>query len=195
MPSSQPADLTATPEAMLHALAENWWLTLLRGVLAILFGVLTIFWPGATIIMLATLYGAFVLFDGILALAAAIRGGSPAPRWWLVVVGLAGLVAGIAAFLFPGMTALMLLYFIAAWAIATGIMQVVGAIQLRKQIDNEWSLILNGALSVIFGVVLVIVPGAGALALATILGIYAIVFGVLLVSLSLRLRQHQLHPS
>ena len=96
-------------------------------------------------------------------------------------------------FLWPGLTALMLLYFIAAWAIATGIMQIVGAIQLRKKLDNEWSLILSGALSVIFGVALIILPGAGALALATIIGAYAIVFGILPVSLSLRLRKHQSH--
>ena len=175
---------------MLHALANNWWLLLLRGLCAILFGVLTFAWPGVTLLTLVLLYGAYALIDGVIAMAAAVRGGAPAPRWWLAVVGLMGIAAGVVTLLLPGMTALLLLLFIAAWAIASGVMQIIGAIRLRKEIDNEWWLVAGGVLSVIFGLVLAVQPGTGALALLFVIGIYAIVHGVMLVSFSLRLRKH-----
>ena len=175
---------------MLHALANNWWLLLLRGLCAILFGVLTFAWPGVTLLTLVLLYGAYALIDGVIAIAAAVRGGAPAPRWWLAVVGLLGIAAGVVTLLLPGMTALLLLLFIAAWAIASGAMQIIGAIRLRKEIDNEWWLVAGGVLSVIFGLVLAVQPGTGALALLFVIGIYAIVHGVMLISFSLRLRKH-----
>jgi uncharacterized membrane protein HdeD (DUF308 family) len=175
---------------MVHALARNWWLLLLRGIAAIVFGVLTFFWPGLTLLTLLFLYGAFALVDGILALAAAITGSAPAPRWWLAIVGLLGLAAGILTFAWPGITALVLLLFIAVWAIAIGIMQIVGAIKLRKEIDNEWLLIFCGVLSVVFGLILIAQPQTGALALAFVIGFYAILEGVGLVGLSMRLRGH-----
>src|SRR6516162_1041 len=120
------------PGLLLNALAKHWWLLLLRGICAILFGVLTFVWPGITLLTLVLLYGAYALADGVLALAEAIMGGAPAPRWWLAL--------GILTFAWPGITALVLLLFIAGWAIATGILQIVGAIRLRKEIDNEWLL-------------------------------------------------------
>jgi uncharacterized membrane protein HdeD (DUF308 family) len=175
---------------MLHALARNWWLLLLRGLCAILFGALTFVWPGVTLLTLVLLYGAYALVDGVLAIAAAVRGGIPAPRWWLAVVGLLGIAAGIVTLLLPGITALLLLLFIAGWAIAIGVMQIIGAIRLRKEIDNEWWLVAGGALSVIFGLALIVQPGTGALALLFVIGIYAIVHGVVLVSFALRLRKH-----
>jgi uncharacterized membrane protein HdeD (DUF308 family) len=178
------------PHPMLHALARNWWLLLLRGIAAIVFGVLTFVWPGLTLLTLLFLYGAFALVDGILSLAAAIMGGVPAPRWWLAIVGILGLAAGILTFAWPGVTALVLLLFIAFWAIATGVMQIVGAIRLRKEIDNEWLLIFCGVLSVIFGLILIAQPQTGALALAFVIGFYAILEGIGLVGLSLRLRGH-----
>jgi uncharacterized membrane protein HdeD (DUF308 family) len=178
------------PRLMLHALAKNWWLILLRGLCAILFGVLTFIWPGVTLLTLVILYGAYALADGVIAIIAAIMGGAPAPRWWLAVVGLLGIAAGVVTFLWPGMTTLVLLLFIAGWAVATGIMQIIGAIMLRKEINNEWLLIASGILSVIFGVVLAMQPGVGALALLFVIGAYAILYGILLVSFSLRLRKH-----
>jgi uncharacterized membrane protein HdeD (DUF308 family) len=135
-------------------------------------------------------YGAFALIDGVLAVIAAVKGGTPAPRWWLALVGVAGIAAGVLTFLWPGVTALVLLFFIAGWAIAVGVFEIVGAIRLRKEIDNEWLLIAGGALSVLFGVLVLLLPGAGALALVWIIGSYAIVYGVILVSLALRLRKH-----
>jgi uncharacterized membrane protein HdeD (DUF308 family) len=176
---------------LLHGLARNWWLFLVRGIAAIIFGVLAFAWPGITVLTLVLFYGAFALVDGVSALSAAIAGGvSLAPRWWLVVIGLAGIFAGLLTFMWPGITALILLIFIAAWSIAIGVFQIVGAIQLRKHIDNEWMLILSGALSVLFGIVMLLQPGAGALALVWLIGVYAILFGILNIAFAFRLRQH-----
>src|SRR3954469_9670811 len=135
---------------LLHALARNWWLILLRGICAVIFGVLTFVWPGVTLLTLVLLYGAYALIDGMLAIWAAITGGETAARWWLLIVGVLGLAAGLITLMMPGITALVLLFFIAAWAIATGAMQIVGAIRLRKEIDNEWMLIAGGVLSILF---------------------------------------------
>jgi len=147
------------PGLLLHALAKHWWVLLLRGICAILFGVLTFVWPGITLLTLVLLYGAYALADGVLALAEAVMGGAPAPRWWLALVGLLGIAVGILTFAWPGITALVLLLFIAGWAIATGLLQIVGAIRLRKEIESEWLLIASGVLSVIFGLILVVQPG------------------------------------
>jgi uncharacterized membrane protein HdeD (DUF308 family) len=133
---------------MVHALAKNWWLLFLRGIAAIIFGVLALAWPGMTLLTLILFYGAFTLIDGVLAIIAAITGGAPTPRWWLAIVGLLGIAAGALTFMMPGLTAVVLLYFIAGWAIATGAFQIIGAIRLRKEIDNEWFLILGGIVSV-----------------------------------------------
>ena len=176
--------------AMVHALAKNWWMLLLRGIAAIIFGVLALAWPGMTLVTLILFYGAYVLVDGVFAILAAITGGAPAPRWWLAIVGLLGIAAGLLTFLMPGVTALVLLYFIAGWAIATGVFQIIGAIKLRHEIDNEWLLILGGVISVLFGVAMFMAPGAGALALIWVIGTYAIIIGVLLVALSFRLKKH-----
>jgi uncharacterized membrane protein HdeD (DUF308 family) len=194
MASSQAVGSPAGPRLMLHALAKNWWVFLLRGIVAILFGVLTLVWPEVTLVTLVLFYGAFALVDGVLAVIAAMAGGAPQPRWWLAIVGIAGIAAGVLTFLWPGLTALVLLLFIAGWAIATGAMQIVGAVRLRKEIDNEWFLIAGGVLSVIFGLVLLVQPGAGALALIFAIGIYAIVYGILQVAFSLRLRGHSHAP-
>lgn len=176
--------------AMVHALAKNWWMLLLRGIAAIIFGVLALTWPGMTLVTLILFYGAYVLVDGVLAIVAAITGGALMPRWWLAIVGLLGIAAGVLTFLMPGLTAIVLLYFIAGWAVATGVLQIIGAIKLRKEIDNEWLLILGGILSVLFGAAMMAAPGAGALALITVIGIYAMIVGALLVALSFRLKKH-----
>jgi uncharacterized membrane protein HdeD (DUF308 family) len=185
------ADTAPVPEPMLPAMAKSWWLVLLRGIAGIVFGVLAFVWPGLTLLTLVILYGAYALVDGIFALIAAFSGGAkPVPTWWLIVVGVAGIAAGIVTFLWPGITAFVLIIFIGAWAIVHGIFEIVGAIRLRKEIDNEWWLILAGALSVIFGIIVLLAPGAGALGLIWVIGAYSIAFGILLVGLSLRLRKH-----
>jgi uncharacterized membrane protein HdeD (DUF308 family) len=175
---------------MLHALARNWWLILLRGIAAVVFGLLTFVWPGITLLTLVLLYAAFAFVDGVLALWAAIAGGQAAPRWWLAIIGLLGIAVGVLTLVMPGVTALVLLLFIAAWAIIMGIMEIIGAIQLRKEIDNEWWLIASGALSVLFGLVLIVFPGAGALGLIFVIGVYAIIYGVTLIGLAFRLKKH-----
>jgi uncharacterized membrane protein HdeD (DUF308 family) len=175
---------------MLHALAKNWWLILLRGICAIIFGVLTFVWPGVTLLTLVLLYGAFALVDGVLAIIAAITGGAPAPRWWLAIVGLLGIAAGVVTFAWPLVTGLVLLLIIAFWAIAIGIMQIIGAIRLRKEIEGEWLLIAGGVLSVLFGLVMVARPATGALALILVIGVYAILYGIIMVTFALRLRHH-----
>jgi len=143
-------------------------------------------------VTLVLFYGAFALVDGVLALAHAIMGGGEmGSRWWLALVGVAGIAVGILTFMWPGLTALLLLVFIACWAIVLGVFQIAGAIKLRKEIDNEWTLILSGALSVLFGVVLLLAPGPGAVGLIWVIAAYAVVFGVLLVMLSFRLKKHQ----
>jgi uncharacterized membrane protein HdeD (DUF308 family) len=173
-----------------RALAKNWWLILLRGICAVIFGVLTFAWPGVTLAVLVLFYGAFAFVDGLLALIAAVMGGQPAPRWWLAIVGVLGIAVGIVTLMMPGMTALVLLYFIAFWAIMIGAMQVTGAIRLRKEIDNEWMLIASGILSVVFGIILLVAPGAGALGLLFVIGVYAVIHGIMLITLAMRLRRH-----
>ena len=179
--------------AMVHALAKNWWMLLLRGIAAIIFGLLAFAWPGLTLVTLILFYGAFVLVDGVLAVIAAITGGVPGSRWWLAIIGLLGIAAGLVTFMMPGLTAVLLLLFIAGWAIATGVFQIIGAIKLRKEIDNEWLLILGGIISVLFGVSMMLAPGAGALALVWVIGAYSVVIGAIFVALALRLRKHT-HP-
>ena len=181
---------TVLMRPMLDDLARNWWLVLLRGIAAILFGLLTIMWPGLSLLTFVLLFGVFALFDGGLALGAAIMGGSAEPRWWLALVGLLGIAAGALALLWPGITGLVLLMFIAAWAITAGVFEVMGAIKLRKEIEGEWWLITTGILSVLFGFLILLFPGAGALSIAFVIGWFAILYGALLVGLSWRLKKH-----
>jgi uncharacterized membrane protein HdeD (DUF308 family) len=187
--------VTHSAGPLLHAAARHWWLVLLRGIAAIVFGVLAFAWPGMTLLTLIILYGAYALVDGVLSLAAAMadRGGA-VPRWWLAVAGLLGIAAGLLTFFWPGVTALVLITFVGVWALVRGVFEIVDAIRLRKQIDNEWLLILAGILSVLFGLAVLVAPGAGALALVWLIGAYAIVFGILMVALSFRLRRHRETP-
>lgn len=176
---------------MTTLISKMWWAIVIRGLCALIFGILTFVWPLATIGALVLLFGAYALVDGIFSFAAALsphKSGSM--RLWLILVGLTGIAAGILTFAWPGVTAMVLLYFIAGWAIITGIFEVIAAIRLRKEITGELFLALSGIASIIFGVLLYAYPGAGALAVITIIGIYAIVFGVLLLVLGLRLRSH-----
>ena len=176
---------------ILQALAKKWWLLLLRGILAVLFGILAFTWPGLTLLTLVILYGAYAAIDGIVALAAAFGGGQGASRWWLAIVGIVGIAAGLTAFYWPGITALVLITLIGAWTLAHGIMEIIGAIKLRHEIDNEWLLIFSGLLSVLFGIFVLAQPGAGALALVWLIAAYAVAFGILMIALSLRLKNHR----
>jgi len=179
--------------AILGKLAENWWLLLLRGLAAIAFGVIAFFWPGITLLSLTYLWGAYALADGVFSLWAAIAGpsGDASSRWWLALMGVVSILASAVAFFWPGVTALVLLMFIAAWAIVIGALLIYGAIELRKVIANEWWLILSGVLSIAFGVLMVLRPGAGAVAVIWTIAWYAIVFGGLLIGLALRLKKYK----
>jgi len=183
---------TGAAQPVLPVLSRNWWALALRGLAAIVFGVLAFAWPGLTLWALVLLFGAYMLVDGIFAIVGAVRAAGRETRWWLLLVeGVLGVLAGLVAFLWPGITALALLYLVAAWAIATGILQIVGAIRLRREIEGEWALILGGVLSVIFGLVLAVLPGSGILALVWLIGAYAVVSGVLLIVLAFRVRNNR----
>lgn len=169
-------------------LARNWWALLVRGIIAILFGILAFTWPGMTLAVLVLLYGSYVAIDGVFALVGAFRGGNVPRRWWLAAVGVLSLLAAFATFAFPGLTAFILILFIGSWALLRGIMEIVGAVQVRKLIDNEWLLVLHGFVSVLFGLLVLSMPGAGALALVWLIASYAIVAGILMIGFSLRLR-------
>ena len=186
-------DLSASAPGLLSSLADNWWLLLLRGVAAIAFGVLAFFWPGLTLITLTVLWGAYALVDGVIAIWTAFNasGGDAGPRWWLGLSGVAGILAGVVTFYYTGETTLVLLMFIAVWAIIIGALQIWGAIALRKVLQDEWLLILSGVLSIAFGVVLLAQPAAGALAFVWMIAWYAMLFGGLYVALAFRLKQYK----
>jgi uncharacterized membrane protein HdeD (DUF308 family) len=166
--------------------SRHWWVFALRGVAAILFGVLAFVWPGVTLTVLVLLWGAYALVDGVLSLISAFRVEND-HRWGLLLEGIVGIGAGLVTFFLPGLTALVLLYIIAVWALITGVLELVAAVRLRKVIHNEWWLVLGGIASVVFGLVLLAAPGAGALAVIWLIAAYAIVFGVLMIGLALRL--------
>ena len=170
------------------ALARKWWIVLLRGVAGVIFGLATFFAPGISLAMLVLVFGAYAFADGILAIFSAIpRRGED--RWWFLFLdGLMGTAVGVATFLWFQITALALLYLIAAWALVTGGFEIAAAIRLRKVITGEWLLVLSGIASVALGVLLILFPGPGALALVLWIGAYALVSGALLIALGFRLR-------
>src|SRR5262245_6827484 len=177
--------------AMLDDLGRNWGWVALRGVVAILFGIFAFVWPGKTLAAVVLVFGAFALADGILSLIAAFKVRDQGkPFWSLVIVGLLGIAAGAVTFFWPGMTALLLVTFIGAWAFVMGIFEIVAAIRLRKEIEGEWLLALSGVLSVLFGLFVLFRPGEGALALIWVIGAYAIFFGILLIVLAFKLKGH-----
>jgi uncharacterized membrane protein HdeD (DUF308 family) len=170
-------------------LARRWWAILVRGIAAIIFGVLTFVLPGVTLAVMVLLFGAYAVVDGIFSLVAAARGGAARRSWWaLVIEGVLSIAAGVVTFAWPGLTALVLVYVIGTWAIITGIFEIVEAVRLRREITGEFWLALGGVASIAFGVLLYVLPAAGALAIVLWTGAYAVVFGALLVGLSFRLR-------
>ncbi len=180
---------TGGSATVVDTLKLNWWLLALRGLVAVLFGVLAFIWPGVTLLTLVWLFGAFALVNGLLSLVLAAKAPKGYPRLGsLILGGLLGILAGLLAFVMPGITALGLLILIAAWAVVTGILEIIAAIRLRKIITNEWLLILAGIASVAFGVILLLRPAAGALALIWWIGAWALIFGILMIVLAFRMR-------
>lgn len=174
---------------MLHTLAKNWWALALRGFVAVLFGLLTFFVPGMTLVTLVLLFGAYALVDGVFNVIASFR--LAAHHWALLIEGVIGIIVGILTFAWPAITAIALLYVIAFWAIFTGIFEIIAGIRLRKAITNEWLLIVMGIFSLLFGLLIAVAPGVGALAIVLWIGAYALVFGIFLLALAFRLRGHQ----
>lgn len=174
---------------MLDSLARNWWALALRGLVAVLFGLLTFLLPGITLVTLVLLFGAYALVDGVFNVVASFRVASH--HWAFLIEGVIGIIAGIVTFAWPAITALVLLYVIAFWAIFTGVFEIIAGIRLRKAITNEWLLIAMGVLSLLFGVLIVFAPGGGALAIVLWIGAYALVFGIFLLVLAFRLRGHR----
>jgi len=173
----------------METLTRNWWVVLLRGVAGVLFGIMTLIAPAISLAVLVLLYGAYAFADGVLALVTAIRRRGATTRWWMLLLeGITGIAAGVVTLLWPGITALVLLYLIAAWALVTGAFELAAAIHLRRAITGEWLLALSGIASIAFGVLLILYPASGALALVLWIGAYALVFGSLLIALAIRLR-------
>jgi len=171
-------------------LARSWMLLLQRGGLAILFGVLALLWPALTLDVLVLLFGGYALIDGVLALAVAIpNSDEDRPLWPLILQGATGIAAGLVTFYWPRITALVLLYLIGIWAVVTGIFELVAASRLRQQVAGSEGLALAGVLSILFGLFVILFPGAGALAVVWLIAAYAIAFGLLLLALGFRLRQ------
>lgn len=175
---------------MLTQMARHWWTLALRGVLAILFGLIALFHPGAAITALALILGVYLLVDGVFALLAAFRFSHQDERWWMLLLeGVFGIVVGLLIIVHPIATAVAVVYLIAAWAIVTGVLELLAAVRLRRVIANEWALILTGVISLALGIALIARPGAGLLASAWLLGVYALIFGFLLIALAFRLRR------
>ncbi|NUS08648.1 MAG: HdeD family acid-resistance protein [Nonomuraea sp.] len=160
---------------------------LVRGLAAVLFGVLALIWPGITLLVLVVFFGAYAIVSGVFELFAGFRHGAQS-RAWLIFSGIIGILAGIAAFVWPGITSLALLYLIAFWAIFAGVSEIVAGIGLRKTIDNEWMFIVGGILSVVFGILLLVWPGAGMLSLVWLIGVFAVLYGIAMIALSLRVK-------
>ena len=174
---------------MYSTLTQNWWLFALRGILALLFGIVAAFWPGLVWLFVVASFAAFAIIDGIFSIAVAIWGPVKGGWWWAFILqGVLGIVAGVITIFYPGLTSLVLLIFIAIWAILIGVLEIAAAIRLRREIKGEWILGLAGVLSVLFGITSLVMPAAGALAIAWLIAAYAIAVGLLWLILAFRLR-------
>jgi uncharacterized membrane protein HdeD (DUF308 family) len=171
---------------MAHVLARNWWALLIRGIAAVIFGILAFAWPGATIVVICILFGAYAFVDGVFAIVAAVRAAQAHERWWpFVIEGIVGLAIAAVAFYDIGSIALALYFTIAVWAFITGILEIAAGIQLRKSVANEFWLA-----SIVFGIFMFWHPVAAALAIVWIIATYAIVFGIIMIAFAFRLRSH-----
>jgi uncharacterized membrane protein HdeD (DUF308 family) len=180
---------------MLQLMARMWWAVALRGIVAVVFGILALVAPGIGLLTLVLLFGMYALADGILSVIGSFQEPEARSHRWLALIeGSVSILAGLVAIFSPGIAAIALVYVIAAWALLTGILEIVAAVRLREQIHGEWIMGLAGIASIAFGVIMLIAPAAGALALTWFVGAYALVFGVLLIGLAFRLRGLAQHP-
>lgn len=175
--------------SVLELLARNWWAVAVRGLVAILFGVLLLAWPGPSLMVLVIAFGAFALLDGLFSIVAAVRAARGHENWGsLLLVGITGILAALVTWFWPGITALAFAFVIGAWAIVSGILAIVAAVELRRELKGEFWLGLSGALAILFGVLVFANPAAGALAIVVLLSTFAILYGVSLLVLAYRMR-------
>jgi uncharacterized membrane protein HdeD (DUF308 family) len=175
---------------MNELLARSWWMLALQGALALTFGILAILWPGATLLVLVALFAAWALIGGGASVIAAIQHRKTDKYWWLVLLlGLVSIAAGVIAVFNPGITIFVLVLLMGANALVTGVLEIVMAIRLRKQIEREWLLALAGAVSVVFGVLVFLFPLAGAFAMVWLVSFYAMFVGILLLTLGFKARK------
>jgi uncharacterized membrane protein HdeD (DUF308 family) len=181
----------AEPAGVISRFARNWWLFVLRGVAAIVFGIIAIVFPDITITALAIVFGIYAIVDAIASFASAIghRGADGWHRAAHALEGVLALAAGIIALVLPDLTAFALVILIGAWAIMSGIVEIAAAVRLRREIENEWLLAISGLLSIVAGIIILVWPDAGALAISWLVGTYAIVFGIFFVWLGVKLRR------
>lgn len=168
---------------------RHWWAVGLRGVIAILFGLMALFWSHLTLGVLVIFFGAFTLVGGVFAIVVALGDRGVHERWGVLLAeGAVGIAIGLVTFFWPLITALILLYLIAIWAVATGVLEIVVAVWMHRATGNEWMLLLGGIASLLFGVLLAVLPGVGLLALTWLIGIYTLIFGVMLLFLGFQWR-------
>lgn len=166
-----------------------WWTVALRGVLAVLFGVVALFFTGRTLLALIYVFGVYAVLSGLVAIVAAVRAGEAHRRWgWLAIAGIVGVAAGIVSFLWPGLTALAVVLVVAAWAIIIGVAEIAFALSWPDTLAHPWLAALSGAVSVVYGVLLAVWPRSGAVALTWLLGIYAIIYGATVLYYAYRLQ-------
>jgi uncharacterized membrane protein HdeD (DUF308 family) len=174
----------------LNTLASNWRALALRGLVALLFGLVVLFWPGLVLAVLALLFGIYAVVDGAITFLPALRSSDRGARRWLPLTeGAVGVIAGLVALLWPGITLNRLVYVIVAWALATGMLKILTAIVLRAEVENGWLLAGSGALSVLFGILLGVLAGADVPYLAPLIGAFAVVVGLALIVFAFRLRE------
>lgn len=189
-PTSSSASFDSN-QAMSELLAKNWWAVALRGVFAILFALIALFWPGVTMLTLVMFFSAYMLVDGIFGIVAAIRAAASHQRWGLLVLeGILSILVGIVAFVAPGLTIVFFVALWAAWSLVTGILMIVAAFKLDPVFGRGW-LIFSGIVSVLFGVALLIAPMVGALVATWWLAAYALIFGITLLMLAFKLKGHK----
>jgi uncharacterized membrane protein HdeD (DUF308 family) len=182
---------------MIRAISKYWWIFTLRGVIAILFGLGALLWPALTLGVMVFLFGFFALFEGILTIVTSFKKGDEKSGWTLLLEGLAGLLVcvivllgtSIGAMLWPRVAAVMLVYYIAGWAILAGIFKILTAFRIRKEVKGEWILGLSGLISLLVGLMLILRPGAGVVAVAWLIGLYAIILGIFQLLLGLKFRK------
>ena len=176
-------------ENLVRVMANNWWVPLLRGIAAVIFGLMALFWPGLTVYLLLIVFGAYAIFDGLMAVIVAFQRKSEDDGWWTWALdGALSIIIGLMALFWPEATALALVIWMAVWAVVGGIFRIIAAFRLRAEIEGEWALGLSGLFLLIWGVLMAMIPAAGLLSIAWLIGLFALLIGVAMIALAFRLR-------